>query len=73
MPDAIRFCFDVCSKNTVLESAGLEIIEIEGLAKCNDCNNQFTIKQLAGICQCGSRKITCIAGEELNIKQMEVI
>ena len=32
MPEAIRFCFDVCTKNTVLDGAELEIREIDGLA-----------------------------------------
>ena len=27
MPDALRFCFDVCAEGTVLEGAALEIIE----------------------------------------------
>ena len=27
MPDALRFCFDICSEGTVLEGATLEIIE----------------------------------------------
>jgi hydrogenase nickel incorporation protein HypA/HybF len=30
MPDAIRFCFDVCAKNTPLEGALLEIDQPPG-------------------------------------------
>lgn len=30
MPDAVRFCFDVCSKGTSLEGAALDILECEG-------------------------------------------
>jgi hydrogenase nickel incorporation protein HypA/HybF len=30
MPDAVRFCFDVCAKDTVLEGAALEIFETAG-------------------------------------------
>lgn len=29
MPDAIRFCFDICTQGTVLEGATLEILEIQ--------------------------------------------
>jgi hydrogenase nickel incorporation protein HypA/HybF len=36
MPDAIRFCFDICSKDTLLEDAKLEINEIPGLGLCAD-------------------------------------
>jgi len=73
MPDAIRFCFDVCSKDTPLENATLQINEIPGLAKCKACGNEFEIKQLFGRCTCGSNDIQCIAGEEMKIKEMEVI
>ncbi len=31
MPDAVRFCFDVVSKGTVLEGATLEIIALPGV------------------------------------------
>jgi hydrogenase nickel incorporation protein HypA/HybF len=73
MPDAIRFCFDVCSKNTPLENADLQINEIPGLARCQVCGDEFEIEQLFGRCQCGSNHIQCIAGEEMKIKEMEVI
>lgn len=73
MPDAIRFCFDVCSKNTPLENATLQISEVPGLARCQVCGNEFEIEQLFGRCSCGSNHIQCIAGEEMKIKEMEVI
>ncbi len=73
MPDAIRFCFDVCSKNTPLEHATLQIDEVPGRARCQDCGNEFEINQLFGRCHCGSSQIQCIAGEEMKIKEMEVI
>ena len=73
MPDAIRFCFDVCSKNTPLENAKLQIDEIPGVARCEQCANEFEIEQLFGRCECGSNHIQCIAGKEMKIKEMEVI
>jgi len=72
MPDAIRFCFDVCAKGTVLEGSELEIEEIEGRGECQACGDTVALNHLAGTCACGSRDIRCIAGEELNIKEMEV-
>jgi len=73
MPDAIRFCFDVCSKGTPLENATLEINEVPGLASCKECGNEFEIEQLFGRCKCGSNHIQCIAGDEMKIKEMEII
>jgi hydrogenase nickel incorporation protein HypA/HybF len=72
MPDAIRFCFDICSKDTLLEQATLEINEIPGLGRCDTCGKEIKLDQLFGLCSCGSHHITCIAGEELKIKEMEV-
>lgn len=73
MPDAIRFCFDIVSKDTVLEGAELQIDEIPGRARCNACEREFALAQPFGRCRCGCTDIRCIAGEELNIKEMEII
>ena len=72
MPDAIRFCFDVCSKNTPLEGATLTIEEIPGRGQCEECGNEIELDQPFGQCICGSRHIRCIAGEEMKIKEMEI-
>jgi hydrogenase nickel incorporation protein HypA/HybF len=73
LPDAIRFCFDVCAKGTVLEGAQLEIQEIAGIGQCTDCQHQMFLSEPYGICdRCGSIKLKIIQGEELKIKEMEV-
>jgi len=72
LPESIRFCFDVCSKDTLLENAILEINEIPGLGHCNSCGAEIELDQLFGHCDCGSHLITYITGEELKIKEIEV-
>lgn len=72
MPDAVRFCFDVCCQGTVLEGAKLEIIEIPGLARCRHCGAEVFLEQPFGICSCGSVELDLINGEELKIKEMEI-
>ncbi|HAG82834.1 MAG TPA: hydrogenase maturation nickel metallochaperone HypA [Cyanobacteria bacterium UBA12227] len=72
MPDAVRFCFDVCCRGTVLEGATLEIIEIPGLARCRRCGTQVSLDEPFGICECGSVELDVISGQELKIKEMEV-
>lgn len=72
MPDAIKFCFDICSQNTVLENANLEIRQITGLALCRQCGTEFVLEKPFGICNCGSVSFDLIAGEELLIKEIEV-
>jgi hydrogenase nickel incorporation protein HypA/HybF len=72
VPDAIRFCFDVCSKGTELENAHLEIIEIPGRLKCQDCQKLTETNQVYGPCECGSWNTTPVAGRELRVKEMEL-
>ncbi|GAB4237760.1 MAG: hypothetical protein Kow0049_23800 [Stanieria sp.] len=73
MPDAIRFCFDVCCQGTVLEGASLEIIEVSGLASCCNCGAKIPLSEPFGICdRCGSIELKIIQGEELKIKSMEI-
>ena len=72
MPDAVRFCFDICAKATAVEGASLDIIEVPGLARCGDCGGDVPLNELFGRCRCGSANLTLIAGDELNVKEMEV-
>jgi hydrogenase nickel incorporation protein HypA/HybF len=72
MPDAIRFCFDVCAKDTALEGATLDIIETPGRARCLDCGAEVPLADLLGSCACGGNNLELLAGRELKIRQMEV-
>ncbi|WGT68432.1 hydrogenase maturation nickel metallochaperone HypA [cyanobacterium endosymbiont of Epithemia clementina EcSB] len=73
MADAIRFCFDICCEGTVLEDASLEIIEVPGRGKCQDCGAEINLSQPFGTCDCcHSVKLDIIQGQELKIKEMEV-
>jgi len=72
MPDAVRFCFDICTQDTPLEGATLDIREIPGRGRCLDCGVEMELDEPFGICDCGSVRIQCIGGEELKIKEMEV-
>ena len=71
--DAVRFCFDECARDTVVEGAALEIREIPGLAKCNLCGANVAMALPIGRCGCGSIDLRIVAGEELRVKDMEVV
>lgn len=72
LPDAVRFCFDICAKGTVVEGASLEIFVIQGEALCNACGGTVALSDLVGRCSCGSNDLQIIAGEELKVKEMEI-
>ncbi|KZL49130.1 hydrogenase maturation nickel metallochaperone HypA [Nodularia spumigena] len=73
LPDAIEFCFDICTQGTVLVGAVLEIREIPGLARCRECGAEIHLDKPFGVCGCGSVQLDLIAGEELKIKEIEVV
>ena len=72
LPDAVRFCFEVCAQDTVLEGAELEIIETPGLARCRQCGAGLTLDRPFGRCACGNSDLEWLAGEELRIKELEI-
>ena len=73
VPDAIRFCFDICAQGTPAEGAALEIVEIAGRGRCGDCGTEVALAALVGRCPaCGGASLAVIAGEELKIREMEL-
>jgi hydrogenase nickel incorporation protein HypA/HybF len=71
LPDALRFCFDVCARGTPVEGAELEIIETPGRAICESCARSVELVSPFGVCECGGM-LRIVAGEELRVKDMEV-
>ena len=69
---AIAFAFEAGSQGTMLEGASLDIREIAGRARCEDCGAEFTMQTLYDACPCGSRRLKRLAGEELNVKSIEI-
>lgn len=72
MTDALVFCFDAAAHGTVLEGAALDIREIDGRARCTACGAEFDVPTFLAACACGSRRLAHLAGEELNVKTMEL-
>jgi len=73
VPESLVFCFEVITKGTELEGAGLiiETVPIKGL--CNECECEFEIEEYTFICpSCGSPRIEVTAGEDLSIVEIEV-
>ena len=73
LPDAVRFCFELCSAGTVVEGAVLEILEPPGRATCQTCRAEVTLARPYGVCACGSSDLAWISGDEVTLKEMEVL
>jgi hydrogenase nickel incorporation protein HypA/HybF len=72
LPDAVRFCFELCSEGTAAEGAKLEILETPGRARCRQCGAEVLLERPFGRCACGNTDLEWLSGEELRIKEMEV-
>jgi len=73
LPEAIRFCFDVCSEGTPVQGALLEIVEIEGRGDCAACGARPVMTAPLGRCPvCQEPSLRIVAGTELKIKEMEM-
>lgn len=72
LPDALRFCFDLATEGTPAAGASLEIVEVDGLARCRACGAGVALARPFGRCVCGSTDLEWVRGEELKIREMEV-
>lgn len=73
VPSALEFCFGVCAKGTTLEDAVLEIVDIPGRGLCAACGAEPPLDHPLGRCPvCRELGLKVVAGQELNIKEMEL-
>jgi len=73
MPDAVRFCYDVCTEGTALEGSRLDIVTVPGHAQCRDCGAGAAVDDWLALCACGSANLAMSGGDDLRIKTMEIV
>lgn len=73
VPEALSFCFDVCASGTTLEGAAIEILPIEGRGRCRACRRELRVELVGAACPCGGLDVELLAGDELRLKEVEVI
>lgn len=71
---ALEFAFDVVMRGTPAEGARLEMIDLPGRALCYGCGASVVINDRLDPCpECGSGKLMPDGGDEMRIKDMEVV
>lgn len=70
--DAVRFCFDACTRGTRLEGARLDVIEVPGRGRCGSCERELDMAELVTQCPCGNPFLEILRGRELRIRTVEV-
>lgn len=73
VPEAIEFCFEACSRDTLLDGAQLAITRTPGQGRCQECGAETPLTELFAACSiCGSYQVTITAGEEMRVREIEV-
>ncbi|PTE14372.1 hydrogenase maturation nickel metallochaperone HypA [Pseudogemmobacter blasticus] len=71
---ALDFAFDVVMRGSPAEGARLEIIDLPGQAMCYDCMTAVEIASRLDPCpRCGGGRLIPNGGDEMRIKDMEVV
>lgn len=71
---ALRFAIDAAAAGGPAEGATLEIQEPEGVAYCLDCETSVPIVVRGAACpRCGGGKLLVQGGDEMRLKEMEVV
>ncbi|HUK26552.1 MAG TPA: hydrogenase maturation nickel metallochaperone HypA [Terriglobales bacterium] len=72
-PEALRFAFEVLTRDSELPEAELQIEICPRRHRCSACGFEFTVHDYDWQCpQCSSLDTHCIAGEELELSFLEV-
>lgn len=72
LPEALRFCYGVCTDGTLLAGSTLDIVCVAGRARCRRCGAELALELHGSACGCGARDFQVLAGEELRIREMEL-
>ena len=73
MIDSLEFCFKAACKNTIADSAKLNIHKINAEAFCKSCNNTFNMESDFSPCPtCDNFNYELLKGKELSIKSFNI-
>ena len=73
LPDAVRFCFELCTEDTLLAGATLIIEEPAGAARCRACGASLVLSDPLELCGCGRSDLDWLSGDQLQIREMEML
>jgi len=71
LPDSLRFCFSLLTRDSLLEGAELEIEETEVIGKCRACAREFEVEHSFRCPACGSQQVDIVQGRELYVDYIE--
>jgi hydrogenase nickel incorporation protein HypA/HybF len=71
--EALRFCFDAASRESLAAGARLVVEQPDGQAWCMPCSETVPLSSLADPCpRCGSHQLQVTGGNELKVREVEI-
>ncbi len=71
--EAMKFCFDAVTRDSVAAGARLEIIALPGAGWCMACSQTVAMTEVFGECpRCGGYQMQVTGGTEMRVKELEV-
>jgi hydrogenase nickel incorporation protein HypA/HybF len=71
VPEAMELAFEVLSRGTVAEGAGLKLVEIPAAAQCRACGLRFEPRIDYYVCpRCGEADVDLVAGNDIVLKSL---
>ena len=72
-PEALKFAFEVMSKDGPFEKTTLEITRIPLILGCKECSAEFGARDMVFICpKCKSSNVEVLKGREFRLTELEV-
>ncbi|MFO8057264.1 MAG: hydrogenase maturation nickel metallochaperone HypA [bacterium] len=73
VPQSLRFCMDVVTKDTAAQGAELYLEEVPVVVECSDCGERTEIERPPFECGgCKSTSVDIISGREMVVDSIEV-
>jgi len=73
VPDSLKFCMEVITKDTEAEGAEILIEEVPLMVQCQACGEKTELAEPVFICpKCNSPNLAVISGRELFVESIEV-
>ena len=72
-PEALTFCFDAVTRNSLADGATLTIERVPGTAWCMPCGRTVAIERVGEACpSCGGYQLAVTAGDDMRVKDIAV-
>jgi hydrogenase nickel incorporation protein HypA/HybF len=72
-PEAMAFCFDAVTRDSIAAGARLEIIAVPGTGFCLDCGRETGLEAVYDPCEhCGAAPVRVTGGTEMRVRELDV-